>query len=75
LATGAVPKKCGKLEVLRIANDDVLRDPETVLLAVARAAGIDVQTWMNQTVEQPKRVGTCPHPNPLPEGEGTGEEK
>ncbi|NNJ28179.1 endonuclease domain-containing protein [Alienimonas chondri] len=31
--------------VLRVSNDDVLRDPEAVLIAVARAAGQDVSNW------------------------------
>ena len=31
--------------VLRVGNDDVLRDPEAVLIAVARAAGLDVSGW------------------------------
>jgi very-short-patch-repair endonuclease len=60
-------------QILRIENDNVLRDPEAVLLVVARAAGVDVQNWMNETVEPTKLTGTSPHPNPHPEGEGTGE--
>lgn len=35
-----------KLRVLRIANDDVLCDPEAVVIGVARAAGIDVAGWL-----------------------------
>ncbi|MBT4866883.1 MAG: endonuclease domain-containing protein [Planctomycetaceae bacterium] len=38
------------LAVLRIGNDDVLRDPESVLLVIAKAAGIDIEKWMNDAV-------------------------
>jgi very-short-patch-repair endonuclease len=49
------------LTVLRVANDDVLRDLETVAMAILRAAG----RFALGSSE------TCrPHPDPLPEGEG-----
>jgi very-short-patch-repair endonuclease len=38
------------LTVLRVGNDDVLHDPESVLLAIAKAAGIDIEKWMNDAV-------------------------
>ena len=56
------------LRVLRISNDDVVQDPESVLLAIARAAGIDVQLWMNSELVETDSIS--PHPGPLPEGEG-----
>ena len=50
-----------KLAVLRISNDDVLHDPEAVVIGIARAAGIDVTEWMKRESlvamrrEKPKR--------------------
>ena len=46
------------LNVLRIANDDVLSDLEAVALAILRAAGKTFETVNG------------PHPDPLPQGEG-----
>jgi len=43
-------------KVVRFGNDDVLRDEESVLNAILLACGIDPES---------------PHPNPLPQGEGT----
>jgi very-short-patch-repair endonuclease len=34
------------LHVLRISNDDVMRDPEAVIIGVAKLAGIDVNGWL-----------------------------
>lgn len=36
------------LTVLRVSNDDVLEDPEAVVLGIARAAGIDVHEWLRE---------------------------
>ncbi len=44
------------LRVVRVTNDDVLRDIDAVAMAVVQAAGKDPHP---------------PHPNPLPGGEGT----
>ena len=44
------------LRVLRVSNDDVLRDIDAVAAAVVQAAGDGPDP---------------PHPNPLPKGEGT----
>jgi len=34
------------LRIMRISNDDVLRDSEAVVIGVASAAGIDVNAWI-----------------------------
>jgi very-short-patch-repair endonuclease len=34
------------LRLLRIANDNVFRDPESVVIGIARAARIDVAGWL-----------------------------
>ena len=40
------------LTVLRFSNDDVLQDPEAVVLGIARAAGIDVHAWLREDGQQ-----------------------
>jgi len=46
------------LEVVRVGNDDVLHDIETVAIAILRGAGLSLD------------CANGPHPGPLPEGEG-----
>ena len=49
--------------VIRFSNADVLDNLEGVLKMIARTLGIEWTTVFDKT--------KCPHPNPLPEGEGT----
>jgi very-short-patch-repair endonuclease len=34
------------LRIMRVSNDDVLHDPESVVIGIAREAGIDVNAWV-----------------------------
>ena len=34
------------LQIMRVSNDDVLHDPEAVIIGVASAAGINVNPWI-----------------------------
>jgi very-short-patch-repair endonuclease len=54
------------LTVFRVGNDDVLRDLETVLRGILLICAIDPDT--GRSSDGPI---SSPHPNPLPEGEGT----
>ena len=47
------------IRVLRVSNDDVLREMDAVLDAILLACGRDIETGEKR-----------PHPGPLPEGEG-----
>jgi len=50
-------------QVIRFSNADVLENLEGVLMMIARTLGIDWKTVFGNF--------KSPHPNPLPEGEGT----
>ncbi len=43
------------LRVFRVTNDDVLDDVESVAIAIAREAGIDVVAWLNGKWSPPGR--------------------
>ena len=43
------------LRVFRVTNDDVLDDVESVAIAIAREAGIDVVAWLNEKWSPPGR--------------------
>jgi len=43
--------------ILRVSNDDVLQDPEAVLLGIAKAAGIDIQRWLAGGSDEPSVDG------------------
>ncbi len=53
-----------QMRVMRISNDDVLHDIETVLAGILVACGVNPDTGL------PRLSGAHPHPSPLPEGEG-----
>ena len=39
--------------VVRVTNDDVIEDVESVAIAITRAAGIDVVAWLNGRLNNP----------------------
>ena len=43
------------LRVFRVTNDDVLDDVESVAIAIAREAGVDVVAWLNGKWSPPGR--------------------
>ncbi|MEI8020633.1 MAG: DUF559 domain-containing protein [Schlesneria sp.] len=45
-------ENCG-FQVFRVTNDDVLEDVEAVAIGVAKAAGIDVVTWLSGKEKNP----------------------
>src|SRR5262249_37325892 len=58
------------LTVLRIGNDDVLRDLEAVAMAILKAAGRPVDSGTGGRPGVGISETRRPHPGPLPEGEG-----
>lgn len=69
------------LRVFRVTNEDVLDDVESVAIAIAREAGIDVVDWLNGRWSPPGRDRECesnvdrkpPHPSPCMFEMGHGE--
>ncbi len=47
------------LRVFRVTNDEVLDDVESVAIAIAREAGIDVVAWLNGRWSPPGRDCEC----------------